>query len=71
MFHPAGGAVFTLQDHFGAVMTIPQNTLQIWPGYSGSHAVDVAILPQHNMVITILKFILSFDFYVIESLNTA
>ena len=50
IFHPTGGAVFTLTDHFGAVMVIPQNTLQVWPGYSGSQSVDVAILPEHNMV---------------------
>ena len=54
-----GGALFAVEDHYGAVMTIPQNTLQLWPGDDHSDArTDVALLPQENMVIIRLRVII-------------
>jgi len=45
-------AFFTVQDHYGAIMTIPQNTLQLWPGNENSEeGSDVVLLPHHNMVV--------------------
>lgn len=45
-----GNALFTVQDHYGAVMAIPQNTLQLWPGNENSKEEDVVLLPHQNMV---------------------
>jgi len=46
----ASGALFTVENHFGAVMAIPQNTLQLWPGFEGPESTGIALLPQHNLV---------------------
>lgn len=51
VIHPGeSGALFTLRGHHGAIMAIPHNTLQLWPGYDGPDTTDVALLPQHNLV---------------------
>ena len=50
-------AFFTVQDHYGAIMTIPQNTLQLWPGNENSEeGSDVVLLPHHNMVNIFVTF---------------
>lgn len=48
--HPNGGALFTLKGHYGALMAIPENTVQLWPGLKGSDPADIALLPEHNLV---------------------
>lgn len=48
--HSDSKALFTLKGHYGALMTIPENQLLLWPGYSGSDLVNTALLPEHDMV---------------------
>ena len=51
-----GNALFTVQDHYGAIMAIPQNTLQLWPkNESAQEGSDIVLLPRQNMV-SIVRF---------------
>lgn len=51
MCHTETKALFTAKDYYGVIMTIPENELLLWPGYSGSDSSNSALLPEHDMVV--------------------
>ena len=50
MIQAQNDVLFTVRNHYGALMAIPENQLKLWPGLPDSDDGKVALLPKNNLV---------------------
>ena len=50
MIQAKQNVLFAVEKHYGALMTIPDNNILLWPGLTNRNDEKVDLLPNNNLV---------------------